>query len=242
MLPQIDRHRHETRRRQLTISAVERITPTMLRLRLTGDLVGFTSLSPADHIKLFVPDGAGGTAMRDYTPRFFDAARQELWLDFALHDAGPATLWALATKPGDIAEIGGPRGSMVIGGPVAHWLLIGDETALPSIGRRIEELPAGANVTSLVALPGPEDEQQLQTAAQHRAIWVHRHNATDATPLLQALAAIDLPPASFVWIAAEASVARALRDHLTARGHAAEWMKAAGYWLAGAADGGTSDL
>ncbi|MAQ36525.1 MAG: hypothetical protein CMO21_04750 [Thioclava sp.] len=49
-------------------------------------------------------------------------------------------------------------------------------------------------------------------------------------------------PRTFVWIAAEASVARALRDDLIARGHPKEWLKAAGYWIAGQADGSAKDL
>jgi NADPH-dependent ferric siderophore reductase len=242
-LPIIERHRLETRRRRLTVAAVERLSPAMLRLVLKGgDLEGFTSLSPDDHIKVFVPDGTGGTAMRDYTPRRHDAAAGRLWLDFALHDAGPATLWALSVKPGDTAEIGGPRGSAVIGGQIRHWVLVGDETALPAIARRIEELPAGARVTCLVAVPSAADEQVFDTEADHRAIWVHRDSATDPVPVLAQLAEVDMIPGTFVWIAAEAGVARALRDHFLDRGHPKAWMKASGYWMAGKADASEKDM
>lgn len=235
--PVIERHRHDTRRRTLTVTANERLSPVMLRLRLAGpDLDGFLSLSPADHLKLIVPDGAGGTTMRDYTPRRHDIATGELWIDFAIHDAGPATLWALAARPGDRVEIGGPRGSQVIVGPIGHWLLIGDETALPSIARRIEELGEGDSVTSLIAVPGPEDEQSITTTARHRAIWVHRAGPADPAPLIAALAGLPLAPSTFVWIAAEAGVARALRDDLLDRGHRPGWMKVAGYWVKGEAD------
>ncbi|GGO27370.1 siderophore-interacting protein [Gemmobacter aquaticus] len=241
--PTIERHRHELRRRSLTISAISRITPNMLRLTLAGpELDGFVSMSPGDHIKIFVPDGAGGTAMRDYTPRRYDAANGTLDIDFALHDAGPATLWAMQAKVGDVAQIGGPRGSQVISGPIQQWVLIGDETALPSIARRIEELPAGMPVISLVAVPGATDEQQIATAAAHRALWVHRDDPTDATGLLAQLDRIALTESSFVWIAAEAGVARAVRDAALARGHAPAWMKAAGYWVAGEADASDKDL
>lgn len=241
--PSLTRHRHDTRRRTLTITEVIRLTPNMLRLELSGpDLQDFVSLSPGDHIKLFVPDGAGGEAMRDYTPRRFDAGRGLLTIDFALHDAGPATLWALRARVGDRAAIGGPRGSLVIGGPIAQWLLIGDETALPAIARRIEEMPAGAQVISLVAIPAPQDEQAIATAATHRAHWVHRDDPASAAGLLQALQDLTLPPSTFVWIAAEAGVARALRDDLLARGHDPAWLRAAGYWVAGQADAAVKEL
>ncbi len=74
--PTITRLRHETRRRALTVLATECVTPNMLRLRLGGPgLAGFVSASPADHIKLFVPEARAGRTMRDYTPRRFDVAR-----------------------------------------------------------------------------------------------------------------------------------------------------------------------
>jgi NADPH-dependent ferric siderophore reductase len=215
----------------------------MLRLRLEGaDLSGFITQSPGDHVKLFVPDGAGGTVMRDYTPRRHDPSEGWLDIDFALHDAGPATLWALQARPGDRAEIGGPRGSLVIGGGIASWVLIGDETALPSIARRIEELPAGMPVTSIVAVPGPDDEQIIETTADHRPIWVHRTNPTDANAMVASLQALDFTPQTFVWIAAEAGVARALRDAALARGLATEWLRAAGYWVSGEPDASEKDL
>jgi NADPH-dependent ferric siderophore reductase len=41
----------------------------------------------------------------------------------------------------------------------------------------------------------------------------------------------------FVWIAAEAQVARQLRLYVTGtRGHNKSWTKAAGYWTRGKAD------
>ena len=241
--PVITRLRHETRRRTLTVLASERLTPSMLRLRLGGpEMAGFVSASPSDHVKLFVPDGAGGQVMRDYTPRRFDTDEGWLEIDFALHDAGPATLWALQARVGDRAEIGGPRGSQVIGGPIAAWLLIGDETALPSIARRIEGLAPGTPVTSLVAIPSDADRQRIATQARHRALWVSRADATDAAPLLAAFAALPLADATFVWIAAEAGVARALRDAALARGVLPEWLRAAGYWVAGQADASEKEL
>ena len=39
------------------------------------------------------------------------------------------------------------------------WLLIGDETALPSIGRRVEGLAEGVPAIALVAVNGPAEEQ-----------------------------------------------------------------------------------
>lgn len=237
---QITRVRHELRRRRLTVREAFDLTPAMRRIVLEGpELEGFLSASPDDHIKIFLPDGAGEIARRDYTPRRHDAAAGTLTLDFAIHEAGPATRWAIEAAPGATLDIGGPRGSFVVSDSFDWWLLIGDETALPAMGRRIEEMAPGRRVIALGAVTGPAEEQRFETRAALEMRWVHRPaaQADDPAPLLAALAPLALPPGDgFVWIAAEARVARALRAELLARGQRAEWMRAAGYWLKGQAD------
>ena len=129
-------------------------------------------------------------------------------------------MWSRAAVRGDAITIGGPRGSQRIEGDIDHWLLIGDETALPAIGRWIEEMPAATPVTSIVGVPDAADEQTVTTAADWTAHWLHR----------------PLDQATDPWIAAEAMVARAIRTHLLDRGHDKQWIKASGYWVAGQAD------
>ncbi len=245
--PVITRHRHELKRRNLTVQTVTAITPHMLRIVLHGaDLSDFTSLGFDDHIKLFLDNGSDKPTMREYTPRAYDCAAQTLTLDFAIHEAGPATKWALSAKPGDPLHIGGPRKSAVIA-PVFDWyLLIGDETALPAIGRRVEELGPETKVLTVVAITGAEDIQNIETEADHTAYWVYRpqSGADDPAPLLDAVKQCPFPAGNgFVWIAAESGVARALRNHVTGTmGHPPQWTKAAGYWTKGLADGSDKAL
>lgn len=237
--PVIERHRHELKRRELTVTTVEHVTPNMLRITLASDdLADFTSAAPDDHIKIFLDNGALEPDMRDYTPRRFDSARKELVLDFAIHEAGPATAWALAAKPGGTLRIGGPRGSAVISG-VTSWLLIGDETALPAIGRRIEELAVDHRATVVATVENAGEEQTFESAADVSVTYVHRplDEAANATSLIAALDTLEIQPRTFAWIAAEASVARAVRTYLVEqRGHSLQWLKAAGYWTRGKAD------
>jgi NADPH-dependent ferric siderophore reductase len=233
---QITRVRHETRRRQLSLAAIEPLTPQMLRLRFTSpDLHDFVSAGYDDHVKLFFPNGDGKPAMRDFTPRIFDTERGTLVIDFALHEAGPATQWAAAARVGDTLECGGPRGSTVVPDDFDWYLLIGDETALPAIGRRIEELRAGVPVASFVVSAGGEP-QSFPTRAAWTPRWIARGASSDDAALLRtALADYDMPKGEgHVWIAAEASVARQLRSYIAdERRQPREWIKAAGYWKRG---------
>lgn len=240
MKHEIIRVRHELRRRTLTVLRTERLTPYMQRVTFGGEeLEGFTSPAFDDHVKIFIP-GPAGLEGRDYTPRRYDPQTRELTLDFALHDAGPATAWARQAKHGQTLLIGGPRGSSLIPVDFDWWLLIGDETALPAIGRRIEELPSGTPVTSIVVIPDRDDEQRFATQANHRAIWVHRASMrSDESSALLAALVDEVPPSGdgFIWIAGETGVARALRRHvLEVMQHPFPWTKVSGYWTRGKAD------
>lgn len=238
----ITRVRHEPRRRKLVVRSIEPVTARMLRIVFTGDdLVDFTSLGPDDHVKLFFPVPGADPAMRDFTPRAFDRAERTLAIDFALHDAGPASDWARSARPGDMLTIGGPRGSLVVPADFDWWLLVGDETALPAMGRRVAELPAGTPVTTLASVADRHEQQDFVGDCRLQSLWVHRplDAADDPAPLLSVLRSLPWPDGDgFVWIAAEAKVARAVREHVLAdRGHPPAWLKASGYWIRGVADG-----
>jgi NADPH-dependent ferric siderophore reductase len=213
----------------------------MMRIVFDGeDLADFISLGADDHVKMFFPTNTGEIERRDYTPRYFDREKRLLTIDFAIHEAGPATRWAVGAKPGDRLEIGGPKASTVVSPTFDWWLLVGDETALPSIARRIEELPKDAKIISVCTVEGSEEELQFATKTSCVSIWVHREaaRADDPAPLIAALQTITIPDGDgYVWIAAEARVARAARDYFVkSRNHPLEWMKASGYWVKGRAD------
>jgi NADPH-dependent ferric siderophore reductase len=177
-------------------------------------------------------------AARDYTPRRYDAAANTLTLDFVLHDAGPATAWAAQAQAGHFLGVGGPRGSFVIPDDFDWYLFVGDETALPAIGRRLDELPASTRAMVVAEVAGKEEEQQFASRAAVEVRWLHRNTAAPgATSLLQdALAGLSLPSGEgYAWVAAEAATAKALRQYLVEqRGLDKERVKAAAYWKRGA--------
>jgi NADPH-dependent ferric siderophore reductase len=238
------RVRHQPRRRVLTVARVDKIAAHMVRVTLTGDLEGFTSLGFDDHVKLFFPDGtvnadgAPNMLARDFTPRRHDGAANTLEIDFAIHDAGPATRWAEQTRPGQTLSIGGPRGSFII--PTAYdWhLLIADETGLPAVGRRLAELPAGTRVVVLGEVEDAADELAFATAANATVTWAHRNGAAAGASevLAKTLATLKLPAGDYyAWVACESLIAKALRRQLIAdHGANPKWMRAAGYWRRGA--------
>ncbi len=253
------RVRHETKTRLLQVRAVSRLTPKMVRVVVGGEaLNGFISAAHDDHVKLFFPqpgqdkpilptpspngpvypEGAPRPAARDYTPRHYDAASNALTIDFVLHGDGPATTWAEQAQPGQSLGIGGPRGSFIVPDDFDWYLLVGDEAALPAIGRRLEELPAGTRVIAVIEVPDAGEEQQFKTRARLEMHWLHRDGAAAGGELLlqKALAELALPPGEgYAWVAAEAAAAKALRRYLVdQRGLPKDRVKAAAYWKRGA--------
>ena len=254
----IERIRLEVRIRVLTVASVTDITPHMRRIRLAGpELEGFRSPNHADHIKLFFPsdgkplprperhpdglvwpDGTAKPLMRDYTPRYFDPEALTLDLDFVLHGDGPASSWAASAKVGDTLMIGGPRGSLIVPETFDWYLLVGDETALPAIGRRIEELPADKPAIAIIEVPEKADEQVIETRSPVEIHWVHRNGleAGAQNLLLPRLANIAFPPGTgYAFVAGEAEMNRAVKAHLLARGLNPEYTRASGYWVRGEA-------
>jgi NADPH-dependent ferric siderophore reductase len=226
-LRRVERVRHELKRRELTVLAVETVTPHFRRITFTDDsLSDFVSASFDDHIKVFV-----GDARRDYTPRRFDNAARELVIEFALHGDGPAADWAARAAPGDTLAIGGPKGSLIIPLDYDWHLLAGDETALPAVARRLEELPAGAKAIVVLKAADAADRRAFASAADVALTWV----STD-DELLDAVRALSLPEGDgYAWCAGEAACMAALRRELVeAKGHPGEAIRAAAYWKRGA--------
>lgn len=242
--------------RQLQVLHSERLTPNMQRIVLGGDaLEGFESPAPDDHVKLFFPnaegvfvlpelteqgprypEGQAPSPARDYTPRHHDAEAGELVLDFVLHGHGVASTWAANAQVGDALVVAGPRGSHLVADDYDAYVLIGDETALPAIARRLAELPEHAQAEVLIEIPEEGDRQPLPSAAQVRVSWLERNgfDAASSTLLEDALVDFEAPDGdAYYWIALESRRARMMRKFV--EGHLQvpkDWIRATGYWKA----------
>ena len=245
----IHRVTHEIKRRRLQVLRVVDITPRMRRITLGGpELAGFVSLGSDDHVKLLFPQnaaeqaaletlvlGAGKSdgpmpAMRDYTPRRYDLDTLELDIDFVLHGDGPASTWAEQVQVGQHLYIGGPRGSMIVPDIFDSYLLIGDETAIPAIARRLEELPAGRKVLAVIEIADAAEQQVLSSAAEVEVIWVLRGQ----DDLLDVVRNLTLASGTlYSFVATETKLSRQVRRVLLDTHKVNEqYLKAVGYWRA----------
>lgn len=271
----VQRVRHDLRIRRLHVARTRLVTPSLLCVTLTGsELGGFISASFDDHLKLLLPapgtnelvlpvltpnglshpDPARKPVARDYTPRRYDARAQELDIEFFLHEAGPASDWARNAQVGDTVGIAGPRGSFVVPDAFDWHVLIGDESALPAIARRFEELPEQAHIIALIEVDDEAGQIALAARANSQVTWVHRNgvgagdarsatdagsalgaNTSDLPELAKAAARLTLPDGEgFVWVAAESKVSRAVRTVMVERhGVDRPRIRASAYWKKG---------
>lgn len=244
---QVQRVRYGLAARHMQLQSREMVSPGFVRITLAGaDLSDFRSDGFDDHVKLLLPlpgqekpelpqlvDGrphfAGPRPVaRDYTPVRWDTAKGLLVLEFALHDQGPAADWARTAQIGQWAGVAGPRGSLVIPTGFAwHWLL-GDDSALPAVERRLAELPPEARVTVRLKVTAT-DRRPLASRAQVDLQWVD--------DLAQAAAALPLPAEDgYIWAAGEHTEMAALRTVLKDQGASLKRMRISAYWKRGQAD------
>lgn len=239
----------------------------MVRVILGGDdLEGFGVEMPTQHIKVAFPlpgelephvpqpspDGSPPPPdqprplIRTYTPRHYDPETRELTVDFVIHGEGPASDWAERARPGDRLAVAGPGGRFQLGLEPAHYVVAGDESALPAIGTLLEALPRSAAADVLVEVVDEGDHLELGTAgdgavdlaASAQVTWLHRGPHETAGRLLeQALRAADLGREDRVWVACEALVVRDIRRHLLEeRGLDRGVILTRGYWRRGEAN------
>jgi len=257
----VQRVRHELKFRRAEVLRTRLVTPQLLCVTFGGeDLRDFLSASFDDHVKVFLPapgesepvlpqrapdgsrlpaaEGAAQPIMRDYTPRRVDNAAAELDIEFVLHGDGPAGSWAAQARPGQWLGFGGPRGSFIVPHGYDWHLLVGDETALPAIARRLEELPAGARVQVVAEVADATAQPPLRSDAEVEFTWLHRGSAEAGAAglLLKALQGMQRPEGDgYVWGAGEAAEIAAVRAHLVqAWALDKSRIRAASYWKRGA--------
>ncbi len=251
----VERVRHPLQVRRLQVQRIDRVGASFLRIRFAGDaLRGFVSASFDDHAKLMLPaqpgpplvlpepgpdglalpPGAQKPAMRDYTPRHFDAAAGVLDIEFVLHGDGVASRWAETAKPGDEVGLGGPRGSFVVPTGFDWHLLVGDETAIPAMARRLEELPATAQAITVIETADAGDRRSFNTRARLQTHWIE---TGPSDGLARQVAALTLPAGEgFAWAAGEAASMAAVRQVLVERhGLDKARVRASAYWKRGSA-------
>lgn len=201
---------------------------------------------PSRETPLFPEQGEGRViwprdehlVFRTYTARRWDPAvgeHGELHVDFVVHGLGAATTWARRAQPGDVIPIAGPKSSSTHPQGADWTLVAGDETALPAIGRWLEEWPAGARGQVFIEVAEDSHRQpELPVPDGVELTWLSRDGAEPGTTTLlqDAIVAADWWEGTpFAWVAGEALTLAPIRRWLKReRGLDREQVEVTGYW------------
>jgi len=164
----------------LVVTAAERLTPGMVRLRFRSDDLGaFDGSVFTDRYVKLAFETPDGPVLRTYTALEPDLERGTLTIDFVVHGTeGVAGPWAAQAQPGDTVVARGPGGAYAPD-PGADWhLLAGDESALPAIRAALAALPAQAVGHVVVEIAGVGHEQPLDAPAGVEVTWLQGGTTT----------------------------------------------------------------
>lgn len=245
--------------RPTTVIRRTRLTPRMLRLTLAGPgIERLHSYACDDHLGVVFPleDGTRNDPvfnpdrqmldwthplppMRKYTIRRHDPAAREVDLDIVLHPGGLASDWAMGVQPGDEVVLAGPPGSLAFAHTYDHYVFAIDTTALPALGRWLDEgdwiEERGVSVRVLVDHDDPaETAYPLRRRDGVSVEWLPRAGGSRLAEAVAALDVVDLDPTRvFLFAAGEAGDIAPLRRWARQRGVAS---LVTGYWKRGAVE------
>lgn len=245
--------------RTATVVARTEVTPHMLRLTVAAPEVSDVHTHACDdHVGVVfpLPDGTRNDPtynperlmldwhqpqprMRKYTIRRIDRAAGKMDLELVLHDGGLASDWATDVSVGEDVVLAGPPGALAFAHTYRHYVFALDPTALPALGRFLDEADwveeRGVTVQVLVDHDhAAETQYPLRERAGVTVEWLSR---AAGSRLAEAVAGLDLgahdPTDVFLFAAGEATDLKPLRRWSRERGIDA---LVTGYWKRGATE------
>ncbi len=243
----------------LTVLKVEKISPSFIRVQ-------FSSNKPFDvdsawvcpHVKLLFPEPITGEILfpkldednkivvsdkvrqlaRSYSVREFDSVTNQLFIDFAIHENGLATVWSRHAKVGDQIGLVGSAGKLSFTDNCL--VLMGDISAAPAICYTLEHLPEKQKVYAFILVNHPKDIVPLPDNEHVQVNWLIQDN-TKPNQLVDVVINTEFAEQDklMFWGGMESSLAqqlrRALKDKYTQL--APEAIHITSYWREGFAEG-----
>jgi len=242
-----------------TVLARRYVTPGMVRVTLGGDgLRDFKTTGVGDeYIRFFFPNPeTGELVLPDVDEKGFwkwpegkkpahcecytiravrdGADAPEIDVDFVVHEHGHASEWAQQATAGQTIALREPYGIYEVPADCDWLLFVCDATGLPALGRLLENLPAGVEARAIVEIPDASHEQQFETRAELKLVYLHGSgNGIGPSRLESAVRGVAVPEGRtpYVWVAAETKAVRPVRKYLRHElGWPASRYSVTGYW------------
>ena len=243
----------------LTVLKVEKISPSFIRVQFSSNKsFDVDSAWVCPHVKLLFPEPITGEILfpkldednkivvsdkvrqlaRSYSVREFDSVTNQLFIDFAIHESGLATVWSRHAKVGDQIGLVGYAGKLSFTDNCL--VLMGDISAAPAICYTLEHLPEKQKVYAFILVNHPKDIVPLPDNENVQVNWLVQDN-TKPNQLVDVVINTEFSEQDklMFWGGMESSLAqqlrRALKDKYTQL--APEAIHITSYWREGFAEG-----
>jgi NADPH-dependent ferric siderophore reductase len=196
---------------------------------------------PGNDVMVRLEDSPGHFVRRRYSVRSVDelAGTISIWVTTA-HD-GPGSRWASSVTAGDVVDLIGPRGKIVLDSMADWHLFVGDTSALGAFYRLAESIDPPGQAIFVVEVESPDDvlTPVLPEGIGPTGIFVDRRDRArgDASGLLNALAVFEFPEGDgHAYLFGEFHCMKAVRAALVDRGLETEQIDLKAFWRAGVAN------
>jgi NADPH-dependent ferric siderophore reductase len=222
----------------LTLTDRWDVSPSLIGMRLEGDLSTLHPL-PGNDLMFGIPDAGGdGTFRRRYTIRSInhEADSLELWVDRI--SGGPGALWAEKTPLGSLVEAIGPRGQVVLD-PMADWhLFVGDLSFISAAYAMAEAIDPPGQALFVLEIPDPADAvlPELDDHIGVTVCFVERSERSldDPSGLIRSLDVLEFPrDDGHVYVGGELHVVAALKHYFGERAIPGDALHTKPYWRLG---------
>lgn len=172
------------------------------------------------------PYGQG--VKREYT--ISETSEDRLSIDFFIHEGGVAAAWAVNATAGDELWVSGPKSDTEVPSSTTFHVLLGDETALPAIERRLRELSPDARGVVAIEIGDVADRRELIHPETLNVTWLQRA-AHPSHQLADFLTTVELPDSGvYLWAAGEKAAMKPIRIWARAHGFDRSNCNISGYW------------
>lgn len=199
-----------------------------------------TSLAgvPGNDVMVRVLDSSGKFIRRRYSVRSVDAETGTLTLWVTTDHDGPGCTWASHAQVGDLVDVVGPRGKIILD-PDADWhVFVGDASGLGAFYRMAQSIEAPGRAIFIVEIDHDDDAltASFDEGIGITGIFVDRRGRAKNDPagLLSGLAAFEFPEdQGHAYLFGEFSIIRAVRSALLDRGLEDQHISSKAFWRAG---------
>ena len=190
---------------------------------------------PGNDVMIRLDPSPGEVLYRRYSVRGVDALHDEFRLWITVNHDGPGSDWVRSARPGDLVEIVGPRGKILLEDAADWHLFIGDVSGLATFYRLADSVEVPGRAIFIIEIDALDDaiEPSFNSGLQVTSIFIDRAGRPtgDCSGLLGVLEEFSFPPElGHAYLFGEFQVTRALRGELLARGLDPEQISQKAFW------------